>query len=99
MFLLSSPKSLTGTKEIHELWPAPSCAARAPWARKMGRFRPCIDLHNGQVKQIVGGTLTDAGPGPVTNFEADQGAAHFADLYRQVGERRARPRFVVGRDG
>lgn len=47
-------------------------------------FRPCIDLHNGQVKQIVGGTLTDAGPGPVTNFEASQGAAHFADLYRTV---------------
>lgn len=24
-------------------------------------FRPCIDIHNGKVKQIVGGSLTDQG--------------------------------------
>lgn len=28
------------------------------------RFRPCIDIHNGKVKQIVGGSLTDQGTGP-----------------------------------
>ncbi len=48
------------------------------------RFRPCIDLHNGRVKQIVGGTLSDApGRGPRTNFEADQPAEWFAALYRR----------------
>lgn len=26
-------------------------------ARRRSVFRPCIDLHNGEVKQIVGGTL------------------------------------------
>jgi phosphoribosylformimino-5-aminoimidazole carboxamide ribotide isomerase len=36
-------------------------------------FRPCIDLHGGQVKQIVGGTLKDTGDGPVTNFVAAEG--------------------------
>ncbi|MFT5466021.1 MAG: phosphoribosylformimino-5-aminoimidazole carboxamide ribotide isomerase [Verrucomicrobiales bacterium] len=49
----------------------------------MTRFRPCIDLHEGRVKQIVGGTLRDdAEAGPKTNFESDQPPAHFANLYR-----------------
>ncbi len=48
------------------------------------RFRPCIDLHNGRVKQIVGGTLSDeSGQGPRTNFEADQPAEWFAARYRR----------------
>jgi phosphoribosylformimino-5-aminoimidazole carboxamide ribotide isomerase len=48
------------------------------------RFRPCIDLHNGRVKQIVGGTLSDApGQGPRTNFETDRPAEWFAELYRR----------------
>ena len=34
-------------------------------------FRPCIDLHDGQVKQIVGGTLSDRNPAVLkTNFVA-----------------------------
>lgn len=45
-------------------------------------FRPCIDLHNGQVKQIVGGSLRDTGPGPRENFVAEHGAAWFAERYR-----------------
>lgn len=49
----------------------------------MTRFRPCIDLHDGQVKQIVGGTLTDSGAGPKENFVSDRAPAWFADLYRQ----------------
>jgi phosphoribosylformimino-5-aminoimidazole carboxamide ribotide isomerase len=54
----------------------------------MSRFRPCIDLHEGRVKQIVGGTLKDAGPNavaesPVENFVADEPPAWFADRYRQ----------------
>jgi phosphoribosylformimino-5-aminoimidazole carboxamide ribotide isomerase len=44
-------------------------------------FRPCIDLHEGKVKQIVGGTLGDAGPR--TNFISDRSAAWFAELYRR----------------
>lgn len=51
----------------------------------MTLFRPCIDLHDGQVKQIVGGTLRDDGAGPTENFVAEQGAGYFADLYRGDG--------------
>jgi len=46
-------------------------------------FRPCIDLHQGVVKQIVGGTLRDAGGAPTTNFVAVEPAQHFAQLYRR----------------
>ncbi len=47
-------------------------------------FRPCIDLHEGMVKQIVGATLSDAATdGPETNFQAERPAAWFADLYRR----------------
>ncbi|MCU0795438.1 MAG: phosphoribosylformimino-5-aminoimidazole carboxamide ribotide isomerase [Akkermansiaceae bacterium] len=49
------------------------------------RFRPCIDLHEGRVKQIVGGTLRDDGPGPVENFTSEQGAAWFAEKFRADG--------------
>lgn len=45
-------------------------------------FRPCIDLHEGHVKQIVGGTLSDQSSGLRTNFVADHPAAWFAGLYR-----------------
>jgi len=44
-------------------------------------FRPCIDLHEGKVKQIVGGTLGDSGLR--TNFVSDRSAAWFAELYRK----------------
>ena len=47
-------------------------------------FRPCIDLHEGKVKQIVGGTLGEAGQ-PRTNFVSDHPAAWFAGLYRRDG--------------
>lgn len=50
-------------------------------------FRPCIDLHQGKVKQIVGGTLTDSGEGLRTNFVSAHDAAWFADLYRSDGLR------------
>ena len=46
-------------------------------------FRPCIDLHEGRVKQIVGGTL-GAG-GPRTNFVSEKPAAWFAELYKRDG--------------
>jgi len=44
------------------------------------RFRPCIDLHNGKVKQIVGGSLDDSGA--LENFVSDKGAAYYAELYK-----------------
>lgn len=47
----------------------------------MTKFRPCIDLHEGRVKQIVGGTLDDSGRGPVENFVAEQPARWFAQKY------------------
>lgn len=50
----------------------------------MTRFRGCIDLHSGVVKQIVGGTLTDDSPETLqTNFVAEKPAGHFAELYKQ----------------
>lgn len=48
-------------------------------------FRPCIDIHNGFVKQIVGDSLQDAGDRAVENFVADQDAAYYARLYREAG--------------
>lgn len=50
-------------------------------------FRPCIDIHNGKVKQIVGGSLQDAGNMARENFVSEQDAAFFAKLYRQEGLR------------
>ena len=46
-------------------------------------FRPCIDLHEGQVKQIVGGSLTDDGERLQTNFTSDKPAVWYAELYRK----------------
>jgi phosphoribosylformimino-5-aminoimidazole carboxamide ribotide isomerase len=54
----------------------------------MTLFRPCIDLHNGLVKQIVGSTLRDGDDAAlVTNGVSDRPAAEFAALYRADGLR------------
>ena len=45
------------------------------------RFRPCIDIHNGKVKQIVGGSLKDSGDYAVDNFVSEKDAAWFASFY------------------
>lgn len=50
-------------------------------------FRPCIDIHNGKVKQIVGGSLQDEGNTARENFVAKQDAVFFAKLYQQEGIR------------
>ncbi|MBR0146240.1 MAG: phosphoribosylformimino-5-aminoimidazole carboxamide ribotide isomerase [Eubacterium sp.] len=47
------------------------------------RFRPCIDIHNGSVKQIVGGSLSDLDVGE-TNFVASEGGAFYGRLYREL---------------
>lgn len=46
----------------------------------MTQFRPCIDLHQGKVKQIVGGSLNDQGAD--TNFVSPYTSAYYADLYK-----------------
>ena len=46
----------------------------------MTQFRPCIDLHQGQVKQIVGGSLNDKGAD--TNFVSEYSSRYYAELYR-----------------
>jgi len=48
-------------------------------------FRPCIDLHDGKVKQIVGGTLRDDGAGLRTRHVSERSSAWFAELYRRDG--------------
>jgi phosphoribosylformimino-5-aminoimidazole carboxamide ribotide isomerase len=48
-------------------------------------FRPCIDLHEGCVKQIVGGTLGSAAADLKTHFVSQRTAAYYADLYRRDG--------------
>ncbi len=51
----------------------------------MTRFRPCIDLHHGQVKQIVGGTLSQNESELKTNFVSDRSSAWYAQLYKKDG--------------
>lgn len=51
----------------------------------MTAFRPCIDLHQGQVKQIVGGTLSASGRGLKTNFVSEHDSRWYAELYRRDG--------------
>jgi hypothetical protein len=46
-------------------------------------FKPCIDLHSGAVKQIVGGTLTTTSSDLQTNFTSEHGAAYYAELYKK----------------
>lgn len=60
-------------------------------ASASAKFRPCIDIHQGAVKQIVGSTLADLPEGDgqgesaqlVTNFEAAAPASYFAELYKK----------------
>ncbi len=47
------------------------------------RFRPCIDLHGGKVKQIVGGSLRDDGSAPTENFVSEKPPSWFAGKFRE----------------
>ena len=49
------------------------------------KFRPCIDIHNGKVKQIVGGSLKDEGNQAITNFASEQSADYYAEKYKKDG--------------
>lgn len=46
-------------------------------------FRPCIDIHNGKVKQIVGASLKDEGSQAAENFVSEKDAAFYAELYKK----------------
>lgn len=45
------------------------------------KFRPCIDIHNGRVKQVVGSTVTDEGNQAKENYVSDKNADYYAKLY------------------
>ena len=47
------------------------------------QFRPCIDIHNGRVKQIVGGSLKDEGNSATDNFVSQKDAAWYANLFKE----------------
>ena len=49
------------------------------------QFRPCIDIHNGAVKQIVGSTLIDEGDRASENFVSGQDAPFYAKMYKEMG--------------
>lgn len=49
------------------------------------KFRPCIDIHNGAVKQIIGGSLKDEGNQAITNFTSEYGADFYANQYKNDG--------------
>ena len=49
------------------------------------RFRPCIDIHNGKVKQIVGGSLRDEGDEAKENFVSEKDGDYYAKLYKELG--------------
>ncbi|MCR5108197.1 MAG: phosphoribosylformimino-5-aminoimidazole carboxamide ribotide isomerase [Lachnospiraceae bacterium] len=49
-------------------------------------FRPCIDIHDGKVKQIVGGSISDSTPDKLlSNFVSDRDALYYASLYKRYG--------------
>lgn len=48
-------------------------------------FRPCIDIHNGKVKQIVGSSLRDEGDSASENFVSKSDASWYASLYKDKG--------------
>ena len=49
------------------------------------RFRPCIDIHNAKVKQIIGGSLVDKGDFAENNFVTEKNGDYYAALYRDAG--------------
>ena len=61
-------------------------------------FRPCIDIHNGKVKQIIGGTLKDQGDQAAENFVSEQDAPFYAKLYQSYGIRGGHIILLNGKD-
>ncbi|KAF5750511.1 1-(5-phosphoribosyl)-5- (5-phosphoribosylamino)methylideneamino [Tripterygium wilfordii] len=83
-------RSIHGSQEHRFITTLPSTLSKSSGlsVRCAVRFRPCIDIHKGKVKQIVGSTLRDSkdeGSTLVTNFESDKSAAEYANLYKEDG--------------
>jgi len=49
------------------------------------KFRPCIDIHNGKVKQIVGGSLKDEGDFAKDNYVSEKDGGYYGSLYKNAG--------------
>lgn len=49
------------------------------------KFRPCIDIHNGHVVQIVGSSLRDENDSAQNNFVSEKDSAYYANLYKEHG--------------
>jgi len=66
-----------------------AASASSGAAKRAVQFRPCIDIHNGKVKQIVGSTLKDSGDAsaetPATNFETETPSSEYAEMYKRDG--------------
>lgn len=62
------------------------------------KFRPCIDIHNGKVKQIVGGSLTDEGNLLSENFVSEKDSAWYANLFKTDGIKGAHVILLNGHD-
>ena len=61
-------------------------------------FRPCIDIHNGKVKQIVGSSISDAGDSARDNFVSPHDAKWYAELYKSDGIKGAHVIILNSRD-
>ncbi|KAL9235095.1 hypothetical protein vseg_009890 [Gypsophila vaccaria] len=87
---LFNPNPSQFNQRIPSTMRSPSCQ-RLDSIKCAARFRPCIDIHKGKVKQIVGSTLSDLKEGEpsssslVTNFESDKSAGEYAKLYKDDG--------------
>ena len=72
-------KSFSGPAQTYDKFVENSTSLQS---RGMTRFRPCVDLHSGQVKQIVGGTLSTEISDLKTNYVSKLPSSHYAQLYR-----------------
>ena len=62
------------------------------------KFRPCIDIHNGHVVQIVGSSLRDENDSAQNNFVSEKDSAYYANLYKEYGLRGGHIIILNGKD-
>lgn len=62
------------------------------------KFRPCIDIHNGKVKQIVGGSLLDKGDYAKENYISDKDSVYYAGLFKKDSIKGAHVIILNGKD-
>ncbi len=62
------------------------------------KFRPCIDIHNGKVKQIVGASLSDEGDYASENFVSKKDSTYYASLFKEDGLNGAHVILLNGKD-